>query len=273
MPEGAERVLRTKVDPESIPETGEVEVELPDGYLTPDEIREGYVPKATIESRINRAVRGRYTIDELVENEDLLTQVAQSAEDRLREFLKIEGEKPDVTKLQETWRQQEVKPLKEQMETMQGEVAKLRQARLSADVSEAAVQLGVKKSHMPLLTPFYKERVAWSDEYGDWFIIGSDGEFEYSASPHEGAPYLTIAEDLDRRARSGDYEDWFDGKGRTGPDYQGGKGDRRNGRLNLDEFKKLPDREKTKLAQTNPQRYRELMAEVTEENRQKLLGG
>lgn len=271
MPDNGERVLRTTIALDE-GESREVEVELPDGYLTPDEVRKNWVPVSRLEERVAKAKNGRYTVDELLENEDLLARVASSKEDWFRERLKIEGEKPDMTKLQETWRQQELKPVSEQLEQVKTEVQKLRSARLSADVSEAAMELGVKKSHVQLLGPYYEKRVAWSDEHGDWFIVDGNGEFEYSAKPHEGSPYLTIGEDLERKARSGDYEDWFDGKGRTGPDYQGGKSDRHSGRMDLAAFKKLSDRERTAMQKANPDRWRELMGELTEENRKKLAG-
>lgn len=266
MPDNGDRVLRTTVEVGD--ETREVEVELPDGYLTPDEIRESYVPKATIESRISRAVKGRYTIDEVVEDDGLLGQIATTAEDRLRERLQVGGEKPDLTKYEESWRQRELKPVSEELESAKGEIQTLRAARLSADVNEAAVDLGVKKSQLPLLAPFYRERVQWSDEYGDWFIVGKDGEFELG-SPQRGAPYLTIGEDLERKARSGDYEDWFDGKGRTGPDYQGGKGGGRPGQVDLAAFEKMSGDEKIELFHKDRAKYDQLMAELTEKNRAK----
>lgn len=268
--DAANRVLRTTVELDD-GESREVEVEVPDDYLTPDEIRESYVPKASHNAAMAKLRKERTTVDEILENDDMLARIAGKRADFFRDQLQIDGGKPDIDKYQEAWRQQELTPLREELEQERERGKSLLSSLRDKAVSEAAVDADVKKSLRDLVQSYYAPRIAWSEEHGDWFLVDESGEFLVSGV--RDSPYRTIAEDLEMKARSGDFEDWFDGKGRTGPDYQGGGGDRRPGQMELDEFQKLPAREQTKFAQDHPDRYQKLMDELTDQNMKKLAGG
>lgn len=272
MPEGDERTYTTTVEIEGTEH--EVTIPLDDSLLTVEEVNKRYIPKSSLKERLARATKDRYSVDDILENEDLLGRIAGEREDWLRERLKIEGDKPDVSKLHDQWRATERKPLEEENEALKQTLSRSRERHREADVSAAAVKLGVKPSQLPLLGPFYRDHTKWSDEHGRHFVVDRDGEFVFDPSAKEGdPPYLTIEADLEQKHRSGEYADWFDGKGRQGSGYSGGGGGGGDRTPTLEQFEKMTDSEKTAFYGKDREKYLEYMNAITERDSAKLFSG
>lgn len=207
------------------------EIELPEGFLPEADIRDKYVPKESVESlvqeRVGRAKKGRYTPDELMEDEEFIERFAKSKAEQLREKLGIKG-KPDdqqVEALRKQIEEQMVAPLSKQVEGYKAEVTKLRQRSLDAEVGDAAGALGVHEDLVELVRVWARDRVDHDEEHG-WVVLKAPGE-----------PEVIVAEDgktirpkrvqdlLAELKRTGERKSWFKDETRGGIGIGGpGKG-------------------------------------------------
>ena len=243
MADEATRTLRTTVSVAG--ESHEVEVALPDGYLTPDEVREHYMPRDNFQSELSRRLRGKANPDELLNDEAFIDRVLETHEDRLREALKIEnngGPTPEqLDRVREQLRREELAPLEERLESLQGSNESLRSRILHGEVLEASRDVGVVDDLLPLVEDHYGKRVKWDDDWKQYFVVDKDGEFELTSRPERGkAPYKTVREDLEERRKSGNYPSWFKAKQRSGSGFDRAGG----GGVNLDLDAQIAEAEK-----------------------------
>lgn len=264
--------IQTEVEVEG--QAHEIELDTEDlGVIPEDEVRDSYVPREvmedTIQQRIARATRGRFTIDDLDEDDDVLARIADRYSDRVKDALGIDDDANDVDvdKLRESIRSSEVSPLKEQLETLESQVNSLRVERLKATVAGVDA---IREGLTPLIQRYYQDAAEWDPEYEDWFVVDDDGEFKTTSDPQKGkAPYMTIEEDLAEKHGSGEFDEWFKAQSRDGIGFgstrPGGRG-----QTTLDDFKAMSDTERTKVAQQNPALYREFMDAITQEGEDAL---
>lgn len=245
------------------------------GFISEDEIGDRYVPRAQHRAERDKARRKarEEARSELAADEEFLQTVATEREDFFRErFGDAESEGPDIEKVREQLRSEEVEPLQSELSEREEEIQRLRRDRLRGEVARACADLPVKPNLRPLIESFYEGRVAWSDQYGGWFVTDESGEFQYAQDPEDSeAPYRTIEEDLALRHRSGDYQgDWFDENGRPGADVGSPGSGGRSGRVTLEEFKQMSSTERRQLKDQNYDRWKELQDERSQEGMEAL---
>lgn len=183
----------------------EIEVDLPEGYLSPAQVQEQYVPRSYMEQEISRKAKSRYT--KLVE--EAKTDPAKKAE--LAKLLGIEPKQPGEDKgdftqrlkdAQASWERDNLEPLKTKLTEQGKRVERLTRNKLEGDIIAAAAEAGVKKE---FLTPiaegqpapfvqFVMGNFGYSDEHDDHFVRRGE-EFEYAANPAGGrVPFKTVKE-------------------------------------------------------------------------------
>lgn len=245
------------------------------GFVPEDDLGDRYVPRAQHRAERDRAAREarEQAREELASDEDFLSRLVTENEEFFQERFGGEGDdQPDVDRLREQLRNEEVQPLEQELEERAEEIQRLRRDRLRGEVARACADLPVKQSLRPLIESFYENRVAWSDQYGGWFVQDENGDFEYAANPDEqDAPYRTVEEDLELKYRSGDYTgDWFDDNGRPGADVGSPASGSRSGRVTLEDFKTMSSEERRQLKNNNYERWRELQDERSQEGMEAL---
>lgn len=254
------------------PEHGEIEVPVPEGYVPEDRVRENYMPKSTFQEELRRRMSGKRDPDELLEDEDFLERVADRRSDFFADRFGEgggEGDGPDPEKLRSQWEETDLKPVAKERDQWKEEALELRRSRIPTQIARARFEenLPIKDKIGPLLEDYYERRTKWHEEHGEVFLVDDNGEFVYSPSPEEGLPYMTIAEDLEKKYRSGDYTgDWFDENGRPGADVGSpGSGSGRRGRVTSEQFQEMSPAERRQLKEQSYDRWKELHDERREE--------
>ena len=131
----------------------------------------------------------------------------------------------------------------------------------------------VREELFDVVPLWLRSKVAYDEEYDDFFVVDSEGEFEYTANPEKGkAPYKTAAELLIEVTRDGSKAAWIKPQGKSGVGFKGAGGSKR-GRLSLEDFEKMSQSEQRSLYDEDPVLYSELMAALTERNTERLYGG
>lgn len=249
-----------------------VDVPLPEGYATPEELETGYVPRAQVEARIREASRtatnGLMSLEDATASEAVRKAVADQHADWFRETLSIEpGKGVDVDKLREQIRTDEVTPLQTTIEAQGTEIQSLRTRWRDGDIHAAMGTHGLKAQFRPLALAMARERMRWAEDHKGWFV-GVDGkpdEFVYATKPEQGqAPFQEADEFFQQLRSSGDYPDWWDSTMKPGSGYQGGSGLPSD--MNLEAFQKLSDVERTEFHRKDPDTWRKLMAELRKAN-------
>lgn len=255
--------------------THEVEVPVPEGYLSPEEIRENFVSADSIERRIAAAKRGLVDPNAAIADDSFLDRLVAERKDRIIEMLgvKLEGNEPDLEGLREKWREAELAPLRSDLESRDKTISRLREKGFRASVFEAATEAGIREDLYDVVPLWLRDRVRYDEEFDDFFAIDGRGEFEYTAEPAKGKPpYKTISELLHDVERGGEKAAWFKPTGRGGAGYRGG--DKKRGRgLTVDEFDKLSSDDQRKVYDESPALYNELTDALAKRNSEKFFAG
>lgn len=214
-------------------EEHEVEVDLEDeGLLTQDEFkaRMSKEVKRRVEAAKREAREGRYTLDDLADDDELLGEFRTLHPELFAtENGDGDGDEPkgyteeELERRLEKLRKKEVEPLQSDLESYKSEAERLRVEKLDREVVEAAGELGVRRGLIPLVKRFYRDQMDYSSDHSEWFRRDGDG-FEPSVDDDFDADYVTVLEDLKQRKRSGDYADWFTSSTREGAGYSGPEG-------------------------------------------------
>lgn len=189
----------------------EIEVELPEGFVSPEELTENYVAKDFFESemgrRLSAARKGLAKKDDLLADKDF-------KEEALKSWGVVARDEKEIEKVREAIRGAEVAPLTEKLTKAQAKLAKVSRSRLEARLIARAAELGfddtllkspVKGAPAPivgLLGGYFVE----DEEKDDFFIKDPSGNsYVYSAKPTNEAPYKTVEEFV---------EEWSKGAGK-----------------------------------------------------------
>lgn len=214
-------------------EEHEVELDTDEmGLLTKDEHKSQVSEevKRRVEAAKRKAREGRFTLDDVAEDEDL----QKTLRDRYPELFEAASQngdggdddaltEEDLARFREKWERENLKPVREELEQLSEEAKSLRVEKLNRQVQEAAAELGVRKGLRRALMLEYQNRMAYSEEDGEWFVQDGDG-FELSTSDGDNR-YVTVAEDIAERKSSGDLApDWFESNQRAGAGFEGGGG-------------------------------------------------
>lgn len=188
------------------------------GGVNPEKMQAVYNrgAKETREAMEGKLEEQRETINRLESKLDELTSDSQSG-----------GETPEGAEDSDLYTEEQVRELKrsyqEELEDVRSEAERLRTEKLDREVVEAASELGVRKGLIRLVKRFYRDQMGYSEEHAEWFRQDREG-FEPSVDDDFETDYVTVAEDLAQRKKSGEFADWFESSTREGGGYGGTDG-------------------------------------------------
>lgn len=205
---------------------------LPDGLLSSKSIGERFVTKDRLKtaregfkSELEKALRGRYTPDELLEDDEalgtVLPKLVTERRDTLIEALGIKDGGPDASQIEKIVAQAR-KPLEKELESERERAHRLMRNSLKADVLQGCRETGVVEGIDDLVELYYEQRTEWSDEWGRHVMVGDDGEPIVDVNAKDGqCPYVTIEDDLRKASDDPRRKSWFGGRQRDGSGYGG----------------------------------------------------
>lgn len=199
------------------PDGADLEIELPEGFLTREAAEAMANDKA---SKARRAAQ-----DALLKDDEFKAAALKSW------GVSLEPPKPpepdvDVEKLKETLRAELVTPLEQTLKTKDAEVERLRMDRLVRDVVLAASRVGVKKAllqpvaagHEPPIVAMVKGAFGYDAERAAFFLRDGDG-FALSSNPTKEKLHADVDEFFDRWAKDKVNQDLLDQQRQSGAGF------------------------------------------------------
>ena len=185
----------------------EIEVQLPKGYVGPEELASGFVAKDFFEAEIGRrlsaARKGLVKKDEILADKDF-------REEALKTWGVVPRDEKEIEKVREAIRTSELTPVLEKLKKAETRLQKASRIRLEARLLNKARELNLVDS---LLTPPMKGAPApivgmlggyfvEDEERDDFFLPDPSGQgYMYSAKPSAEAPYKTPEEFVEEWAK------------------------------------------------------------------------
>lgn len=218
-------------------EGNDIEVELPKGYVGPDEIAANYKPKKDFEGMENRLrkkveseIQSSYR-QTLLEDSEFVGQVltasgvpldedgnvaipegGMSAEE-MQKQLKAQTEQQKAL-----WEKQQLDPMKKSLEQFTSENQALKKRILLSELAEGARTSGVTDAKFepfpgqgPETAPVYAAASLfdWDKENGQWALKGSDGSFVINPDGTPDRPYVDPASYWGRQKEEKHFKEWF----------------------------------------------------------------
>jgi hypothetical protein len=251
--EGEEREVPVEINPEE------------HGLLTKEQYKERLSEE--INSRIDKvkreALKGRFTLDDLAEDEELQQKLRERHPDLFQSTGDGDGggdglTEDDLDRFRNKWERDELEPVKDQAESLSEEVKVLRVEKLNRQVVEAASDMGFRddpgvRRGLKLIV---REEMGYSDEDAEWYKRDGDG-FEISTSEDADSRYVTVREFLRDMKESGDFDSWLESSTREGAGYGGSKG---GGKGTPNKLQDMSEQEKTEFIDEHGlQAYNELV--------------
>lgn len=183
----------------------EQEVDLPEGYLSPEEVAEHYMPKSTFRVELNRRLKGKMTADEFLANDELKQKALQAWGISVDDSGKAKLTADQLAAAKKQWELAELAPINEKLTKTSERLTKTQAKILEASILRAAAG----RVHESLLKPpaagakipfmaMLESAFGFNDELDDYFVKGTDGfEFAPSKKPENGRPYKGVDEFVD----------------------------------------------------------------------------
>lgn len=181
----------------------ETEVSAGDGVslLTGDQLRDGYVPKATLGKRIDRAKAATRT--ELLQDDqfkaEALTAWKVTPQDPNDPGVDIaERLKTERTR----WETEFLKPVQEKVTNLSAKVTTLQKGTLHSQILAAAHEVGVADEllkpigpkRQPMILSMVETYFDMDENSENWYVQGPNDDFEFSKNPVAGNPYMGVSE-------------------------------------------------------------------------------
>jgi hypothetical protein len=185
----------------------EVEVELPDGWLSPEEA-DTMLPKAIMATEVARAVTQAVKTGGYVKPDDLLGDDDFKAKALAAWKVQNPGKGAptgaELEQLQRDWTAQHVKPVTDERDALKDRVSRLLSRSLHSSILEAARAAGVKDAYLRLPTGAPADAVPpivsmfgslfGYDEKTDAHYVRSGESFAYSGKPTAENPFKGVGE-------------------------------------------------------------------------------
>jgi len=211
----------------------EIEVPLPDGYLTSEEVSAGYVNKDAVDG----IVKDRLDRDRISQRKHLLADDEFVGEIIQVHNLKKAGEgDPEageqIERAKKAWETEHVQPLKDDNDALKIRVGKLLNERLHGEIIGAAAEAGVKPAMLKrqaggdaMIVSMIKSLFRY-DEKSDTFAVIEGEGLRYSPNATEARPYAGPEEFLQDWAKAKENADFLapqrqDGAGLKGDQVTG----------------------------------------------------
>lgn len=188
-------------------EDGEIEVEhtelgLPDGaqVIEPDESPDGYVTKEFHQSQLDQAKEGLRKPEEIIGDDELFRRAASRRGYEVNEDGKIvdaEGSEVDLDKAKENWRQDELEPVKQELEKKDNQLQTFKSRTLRGSLVEAGKEVGVEDwaitapddGMKPPIVNSFSDHFAWDEENEQWAVVDDNGNFKMANNPTKEKPH------------------------------------------------------------------------------------
>jgi hypothetical protein len=196
------------------PEHGDMEVDLPEGYLSPAEVKEGFMPKAIFQAelgqRVQSIIRGEGYVkpSDLYDNEEFKqsalekwqVNIAPDAADAAKERAAA------IEEARRNWEAQHLTPAQEAAQQANGRIEKLLLRDLHNQIATAAADVGIQESlrkspvdgQAPPIVHMLAQYFGYDEKTDGWAVKtqGSDGQpgYAYSAKPTDANPYQGVRE-------------------------------------------------------------------------------
>jgi hypothetical protein len=193
----------------------EQEIEVPEGFLSPDEVKAQYMPKSGFEAELNRRSESitNKKLSELEGDDEFFNKLLEKRGVALADPKKESKLTTDQLKeAQAQWEKKVLEPIKQQLEQEKGRSTKLLDASLNSEILSAAAEAGVLPALLkapaagqPAMIVNMLRGMFGYDEKTNGFYVKKGDSFEFSSSPsEESGPYKRVSEFL---------KDWSADKG------------------------------------------------------------
>ena len=233
------KTIQVAADAVQEAEDGKVSVTLPDTVVTEDEVRENFVPRDVhqklqdnVESRMQSAAEKAVekARSELVRDDDFLETAIKEREEWFQQRFPTDTD-VDPKEVISQVREQEVKPLREELEAERELAGNLKQSAVQGSVERAMSANRVKDDHREMVEAMVLRRVQWSDEYNQTVVLDESGQVRTKLDDGKMRP-LTPNEYVGELRASGKYDAAFEAGTRDGSGFDPGEG---GGSGNLDD--------------------------------------
>jgi len=177
----------------------EIEVELPAGYLSPDEAKASMIAKDAVESIVSdRLVRHTKSVKkELLQDEEFRTEALTAWNVKPGE--KGKGSATSAEEIEAAIKEADrtrYQPLQKENDTLKGKLTALTRSQLHAQIVAEAAAAGVKKAYLkplpgtkvPAIVGMIEQHFGFDDEVSDWLVRNPDGK-SFAVSGESGAPH------------------------------------------------------------------------------------
>lgn len=251
------------------PEHGEMEVELPEGYLSPEEVKAGYMPKAIFQAelgnRVQSIIRGEGYVkpDDLYGDEDFKKNALEKWQVNVApdEAMAAKERAEAIEQARATWTAQHLTPLEKKQAEAAQRIERLLQRDLFAQIERAASEVGVQESlrkspvdgQAPPIVHMLAQYFGYDEKTDGWAVKRTDENgqpgFVYSAKPTDKRPYADVTEFMQNWAADEANKQFVVDQRQRGPQMQGDgpKGERRGGVVQIS-FEDSQDAQKYRAA-------------------------
>lgn len=192
----------------------EIDVELPAGYVSPQEIAATHVPKDFMQSEIERRLRGKADPDKLLTDEAFRAKALETWGVKPGKSEKPNGE--DVEKLFGEWGTKHLEPVKQALTKAETRAKRALERDRDYQIVQAARDAGVKEQFLkapgpkakPLIVKMFEDEAGFSEEHDDWFAKDGDG-FAFSTQPTKDRPFRSIGEMVTEWSKDKANADWI----------------------------------------------------------------
>lgn len=183
----------------------EKEVDLPEGYLAPDEVKANYMPKSGFEAELARRSESitNKKLADLEGDDEFFNKLIEKRGVKIADPTKENKLTTDQLKdAQAQWEKKHLEPLKKQLEEKDQRITKFQSSSLNAEIMQAAAAAGINPALLksPVAgqpAPFVamiRELFGYDDKTGGWYVRKGDS-FEFSSTPSEdNGPYKRVSE-------------------------------------------------------------------------------
>lgn len=212
----------------------EKEVDLPEGYLAPDEVKAQYMPKSGFEAELSRRAESitQKKLAELESDDEFFNKLIEKRGVKIADPTKETKLTTDQLKdAQAQWEKKHLEPLKKQLDEASQRVTKLQSSSLNAEIMQAAAAAGINPALLksPVAgqpAPFVamiRELFGYDEKTGGWYVKKGDS-FEFSSTPSEdNGPYKRVSEFVKEWAGDKENKAFIVDRRQGGAELGGGK--------------------------------------------------
>jgi hypothetical protein len=219
----------------------QVEVDVPEGYLTPEEISAKYMLKSTFESELHRRAgsiaKSQLSMvlpEDLLGDAEFVKKVAEKHGLVPKDSVTVTTDDEQVKQLvservtaaQEEWEREKLEPLADENVTLKGRVSGLLVRGLESEIVQAAAVAGVKDRYLkpsrvggrPVIVDMLEGVFRHDDGHDRHFVSKDKENFVITANADSPLPYQTVPEFMAEWAGEKENSDFIDTAKQTGPD-------------------------------------------------------